>query len=1087
MRKVNLRFHVRLMLLAVLGFSLSGLAGTSTALMRYPDINGDTLVFVQGGDIWSVSANGGTAKRLTVHDGDEIFPKFSPDGNLIAFTGQYDGNSDVYVMNPDGGDIFRVTYHPSADTVIGWHPLQNKIIFSSARKSFNRYTMLFMISPDGTGLEEIPIHEISQGSFSPDGKEIAYNKVSRENRTWKRYKGGTAQDIYLYNFETQKNTKLTDFEGTDRIPMWVGDKIYFTSDRDQVLNIYVYDVAAQKIEQKTFHKDYDARRPSAGSGKIVYELGGTIWALDLASGKTAQIPVMINTDSKETRPYLKNVQEFITRVDISPNGKRALVTARGDIFSVPKEHGSIENLTESSGARDMDATWSPDGKKIAWISDASGEYEIYMANTSGDRTPIQLTEHKSGFRHTLRWSPDSSKLAYTDQTLALFILDTNTKKVKQVDKAEFEHVDVSQTLKPINDFSWSPDSQFIAYAKMNADLVYHIFIYSLASGEIHDVSQGLFNDFNPTWAKDGKHLLFVSNRRFNPTYCDFEWELVYKKVAGIYALTLQKEGQPLLPLRNDQEEPVPAAPEKKEEAVKIQIDFSGLADRIEALPVDAGNYRNLAATNDSLFFLDREEGDFNRFEFRLPENMDLYAFNYETREKALVIKAINSFAISVDEKSIAYRQGKEVGIIESSVKESEGKNLNCTDLKMWVRPLEEWQQIFNDAWRLERDYYYEPNMHGLDWNQMKEKYGSLVQYASCRQDIQYLIGELIGELNTSHTYVYGGDTQKTSERINVGLLGCDWEVSKDGKFYQFGKIYDVADWSAGEVPPLAGPGKHVEQGDYLLKLNGKPVSAAKNLYSYFQNLAGTQITLTIGKQGDPSRSMDIQVVPTSNEYNMRYLAWVEHNRAVIDKASNGQIGYVHLPDTFENSSIEFPKSFFALGRKKGIIVDGRYNGGGLDPNIFLKRLNRKPHSYWTRRYSHDQTSPVYAPNAHMVCLTNRQAGSGGDELPAEFQQFGMGPVIGTRTWGGLVGVSMFLQLIDNGGLTAPDYRVYDENGKWIVENEGVTPDIIVDLDPAEVQRGYDAQLQKGIEVLMKQIKEDPRPWPTHPEFPVQHP
>lgn len=1065
----------------VLCMVIPGFSGSERALMRFPDVHGNKVVFVQGGDIWIAPLQGGTANRITIHDGSELFPKFSPNGNLIAFTGEYDGNSDVYVMNRDGGDITRVTFHPGTDTVVGWHPIKNKIIFRSYRKSHSRAPMLFMISPDGTGLEAIPIHEIAQGSFSPDGKAIAYNKVSRESSTWKRYKGGTAQDIYLYNLETKSNKKLTDFKGTDRIPMWVGNKIYFTSDRDRVLNLYSYKDGA--IEQLTFHKDYDVRRPSPGINNIVYELGGTLWSLNLKTKTTAKIPIIINTDPKETRPYLKEVSEFITSMDLSPSGNSVLITARGEIFSVPKKNGSIKNLTESSGARDLYATWSPDGKRIAWISDQSGEYEIMLAEPSEESDPVQLTKHGNGFRHTLRWSPDGQKLAYTDQTLTLYIIDVNTKKMTEVDKAEFEDIDVSQENKPINDFDWSPDSQFITYAKMGSDLVYQLFIYSLKTNQIHHVSHGNFNDFNPVFTNDGRHLLFISNRRFNPTFCDIEWEMVYKNVAGIYALTLQRDGKPFLPLIND----LDGNKEETDETKKsddMTIDFDGCATRIQALPMDPGNYRDLKVNDHALFFLNRDDGDFNRFEFRLPEDMNLFRFDFEKRKKSAVIEEISSYSLSGDGASIAYLQENSVSIIDSNSEDSSGEPLSLSNLKMWIHPLQEWQQIFNDAWRIERDYYYDPNMHGIDWDQMKEKYGSLVPYASCRQDIEYLIGELIGELNTSHTYVYGGDVQKTAETVDVGMLGVDWEISQDGSTYEFGKIYDTPNWSLDVVPPLAGPGKNIQKGDLLLKVNGKKVTTQKNIYSYFQNLAGQQVRLTVQASMDPKLTRDVTVVPASSEREFRYQAWVETNRKIVDNASEGQIGYVHLPDTFLDSAVEFPKSFFALGRKKGIIVDGRFNGGGLDPYIFLSRLNRKPHSYWTRRYSHAQTSPVYAPNAHMVCLTNRQAGSGGDELPEEFQRFKMGPVIGTRTWGGLVGVSMFISLMDGGGLTAPDYRIYDDEGKWIVENEGVTPDIEVDLEPEEVQRGYDAQLQKGIEVLLEKIKTDPRPWPKQPDFPV---
>ncbi|MFQ6104116.1 MAG: S41 family peptidase [Candidatus Glassbacteria bacterium] len=1062
-------------------------------LMRFPDVCDDIIVFVYGEDIWSVPAEGGVATRLTIHDGAERFPKFSPDGTMIAFTGEYDGNTDVYVMNVHGGDITRVTYNPSYDEVVGWHPTSNKILFRSFRHSYQSFSRLFLISPDGKDLEELILHEASQGSFSPDGNQIAYNRVSRENRTWKRYQGGTAQDIYLFDFVHMKDRRLTDFPGTDRIPMWIGNKIYFSSDRDRTLNIYAYDVETEEIEQITHHTEYDVRRPSMGGDMIVYELGGSLWLLDTSTNETKQVPVEIQTDAPELRPYIKKVDEFITDIDCSPGGERALVVARGEVFTVPKEEGPIRNLSQDCASREKDAVWSPDGKQIAYLSDKSGEYEIYLVDPKGDEEAIRLTHHENGYRHTLRWSPDSKKIAFADQTLRCYYLDVETKKITEVDKAYYENIDVSLDLKPISDFSWSPDSRYLAYSKMGADLVYKVYIYSLDTGETRCVSNGLFNDFGPVFSSDGEHLFFVSNRRFDPTFCDFEWEMVYKKVAGIYCLTLQKEGEPLLPFESDEAEVDEGNGEKKKEEedeeeekpLKVKIDFDGIAERIEALPLDRGNYRNLAVNESSIFYLNKDEGDFNRFEFRKVGPRDLYRFSFEDREEKTVIKGIDEYKLSADGSSIVYKKDNSIGIIDASAEDSEGKSLDLSDLKMLLDPLAEWTQIYNEAWRMERDFYYEPNMHGVDWEAMKEKYGRLMPYASCRQDIRFIIGELIGELSTSHTYVFGGDRKREAERVNVGMLGVDWEIDKASNRYRIKKIYRVPDWTREVVPPLVRPGIDVKEGDYLLEVNGREVTADLNIYSYFVDLADKQVTLLVNGKPTKKGASEITVKPLSSEFTLRYLDWVEHNRLLVEEASGGKIGYIHLPDTYTGSAREFPKYFYSQTRKQGLIIDGRFNGGGLDPAIFLQRLNKKVLAYWTRRYSHDQTDPAVVTRAHMVMLTNKMAGSGGDMLPMEFQMLGMGPVIGTRTWGGLVGLSMWIPLIDGGGLSAPDYRIYDSQGKWIVENEGVQPDIVVDLDPVEMSRGHDAQLEKAIEVLMKKIEEDPRPWPEHEPFKVE--
>jgi tricorn protease len=1051
-------------------------------LMRFPDIHGDMVAFVYGEDIWTAPVSGGPAVRLTLHDGAEQFPKFSPDGTMIAFTGEYDGNTDVYVMNAFGGEITRVTYHPGADQVVGWHPGKNKIMFSSSRHSFSRYTHLFLVSPDGTGLEELILNEASQGSFSPDGTKIAYNKVIRENRTWKRYQGGLAQEVYVYDFKTDEETNISGFPGTDRIPMWIGDTIYFTSDRAGALNIFGYDTQTGETKQLTSHEAYDVRRPSEGGSHIVYELGGELWALDVNSGRTWKIPVEIRADAPEIRPYFKNVQGYVTGMDVSPNGKRALVVARGEIFSVPYENGPTRNLTRDCGARDKDAVWSPDGKSVAYISDKSGEYEIYVVDAMGKTEPVKLTGSTSGYRHTLRWSPDSTLLAYADQTLRCFLLDVKTRKITEVDKAEYEHVDVSLDLKPISDFSWSPDSRFLAYAKMDENLVYGIYIFSLETGVKRRVSEGLFNDFNPVFTPDGEHLLFVSNRRFDPTYGDFEWELVYKKAAGIYSLTLREDGPALLPYESDEEAAESKSTEKKEAEVKVLIDFDGLTRRIEPLPLPPGNYRNLAVNRSSLFYLNGEEGDYNRFEFRGPGRQALYAFSFAGRKPVLVLDNVSAFKLSSSGSHLVYREGRSVGLIAASERNSKGHALDLSGLRMRIDPREEWAQIFNEAWRMERDYYYEPEMHGNDWEAMKVKYGRLISFASCRQDIQYIIGELIGELNTSHTYVFGGDRQRSAGRVNVGMLGVDWEENHASGRYRIKKIFSVPDYSRGLIPPLMRPDIKISAGDYLLKVNGGDVTADRNIYSYFLDTVGKQITLTVNSKPDLDGAREYTVQPISGENTLRYLDWVEGNRLLVDKASGGRIGYIHLPDTYLGSSVEFPKYFYAQTRKKGLIIDGRFNGGGLDPDIFLRRLDKKVLGYWTRRNSHDQTIPDYAVKAHMVCLTNRQAGSGGDMLPWEFRDKGLGPVIGTRSWGGLVGVSFFHGLVDGGGLSTPDYRIYGPEGQWMIENEGVFPDIEVDLHPKEVADGFDAQLQKGIEVLMKKIEEDPLPWPQHGPF-----
>ena len=1056
--------------------------GQEAPILRFPDIHQDKVVFMAEEDLWMVSADGGEARRLTIHDGEETTPMFSPDGKQIAFTAEYDGNQDVYIMNSKGGNITRLTFHPGFDEVIGWHPTTNKILFRSSRQleSGIPTQRIFTISPDGGFPEPLMLAEAARGSFSPDGDRIAFNKTSRSGRTWKRYEGGRAQEIYLYDFENNSEKQLTDFEGTDRFPMWIGDKIYFTSDRDGHLNLYSVDENGQNINQLTKHDTYDARFPSAGKEKIVYEHGGDIYAYDLQSEETEKIDISISTDAVSARPRIVKVDENISGIGISPSGERALVEARGEIFTVPRQHGPIHNLTESSGARDKDPAWSPNGEKVAYLSDQSGEYEIHIIDQKGEKKSVQLTDLGQGYRHTLRWSPDGSKIAFTDQTLSLYYLDVESEKITKVDKAHFESVDVPIDEKPIYDFKWSPDSRYLTYSKMTQSQIFQVFIYSLEEDKAYNVSQNTFNDFHPVFTEDGDHLLFVSNRHFDPTFGDFEWELVYKDVAGIYAMTLEKDGEPFLPLQNDE---VDGKGEKEPTENKVSIDFEGISQRVEALPLKKGNFRYLNTTDGKLFYLNKEDGDFNRFEFRDVKRMNLHAFDFNSRSSYKVIGSVNDYKLSNDGSSIVYKKGKKVGIIPASAKESKGHNLDLSNLKMKLHPRKEWYQIFNEAWRMERDFYYEAGMHGIDWKQMKEKYGKMMERASCRSDVDYIIGEMIGELNTSHTYVAGGDEKRDAENVSVGLLGADYAIDEGSNRYKFAKILRSSAWARSVEAPLNKPGLNLEVGDYLLAVDDEEVTADKNIYSYFVDKAGKQVALTVNDEPEMEGARKVTVKPIGNERSLRYINWVERNRKKVEEVSDGEIGYIHFPDTYMGSATFFPRYFYSQLRKDGIIVDGRFNSGGLDPYIFLRRLNTKPLAHWTRRYSHDQTIPPTTTQAEMICITNKYAGSGGDMLPYEFRKMDMGKIIGTTTWGGLVGVSQFIPMIDGGMLTAPDYRIYSPEGEWIIENEGVTPDVRVELDSEKMNQGTDNQLMKAVDILQEQIDREGEEWPEHDEYP----
>ncbi len=1102
LRSVNRSVLFSLSLVVLLLAATPGrLAAGARVLAMQPDIHDGLIAFVHAEDIWTVAAGGGVARRVTFHEGDERYPKFSPDGALIAFTADYDGNTDVYVMSPEGGNITRVTYHPARDEVVGWHPSRGKILFRSARDAYSRFTRLYLIAPDGSELEALPLPEAGWGSYSPDGAQIAYTRVATEDRTWKRYRGGLAPDLYLYDFASGVDRRLTDARGTERFPMWLGDTVYFEADPDGVLNLFSLDPKTGRQVQLTRYADFDAGRPSDGSGKIVFDRAGGLEVFDPATGQTAPVAFEVLADSPEARPYVKNAKEWITQVGLSPDGNRAVVVARGDVFTVPREQGVIRNLSRDPGSRDKDAVWSPDGTRIAFFSDRSGEYEIWLTDPLGKEKPVRLTTDRDGYRFALRWSPDSKRLAFTDQTLTLSYIDVETRQITKVDKAEYEAMDLAIDAKPIFDHAWSPDGRFLAYTKMGADLVNRVWVYGLETKEAKPVTAGPLDAFGPVFSADGQRLFFVSNRRFDPTYSDMDFELVYKKVAGVYALSLRADAPALLPPKTGDEPEQAEGKEKagteadkakgeqsKESAPKTVVDFAGIEGRVEPLPLPRGNYRDLAAAGNSLFFLDADEGDFNRFDIRELGTCKLMAFELEERETRTVLEAVDDYALSPDGEALVWRKGSEVGIVDTDDDPDDDKAkvepLDLAGLTMTIDPRAEWKQIYHEVWRTERDYYYEPGMHGLDWAAIGKKYEPLMAAAASRSEVRWVIGEMIGELATSHTYVSGGDRHRKPETIPVGMLGCDWAADSESGRYRIKGILRAPDWTGGTVPPLAAPGVDAREGDLLIAVDGRDVTTAREVYAAFEGLAGRPVRLTLASGPKAADVRDVIVVPSAGEFKYRYLDWLERNLATVEAASGGKVGYLHLPDTYTGAAEMFPLYWYGQTQKEGLIVDGRFNGGGLDPDPFLNRMKSPVLYYWTRRYSHDYATPLVATRAHMAMLTNRQAGSGGDMLPAEFQLKQMGPVIGTRTWGGLVGVSMFVSLVDGGSITAPDYRVYSTDGRWVIENEGVEPDITVDLDPAEMARGYDAQLMKAVDYLMKKIAEEPRPAPPRPPFPT---
>jgi len=950
-------------------------------MLRFPDASEDQIVFVYANDLWTVSIEGGIARKLSSPAGPELFPKFSPDGKWIAFSGNYDGNIDVYVMPATGGIPKRLTHHPEDDLVVEWYPDSQHILYRSRMYSpSRRFNRLFKQSIDGGMPEVLPLPYGELASFSPDGNQLVFQIISREFRTWKRYRGGMASDLWLYDFQKNYSEKITEFAGTDALPMWHQNTIYFLSDRDenQKLNIWAYNVNTRKFHQVTRFTEYDVKWPSIGPTAIVFENGGKLYILDLATEKYSPISVKVPADLPRVRPQLKNVEKYIRNFSLSPTGKRALFEARGEIFTVPEKHGTVRNLTHTSGVAERYPAWSPDGKYIAFFSDKTGEYELYLRNADGKGGDRRMTQNGSVFRYQPVWSPDSKKIAFSDKTGSLYVLDLSTGKIEFVDKDDFTE---------IHDYSWSPDSRWLTYSKHMENANGVIMIYDTRTKETHQVTSDFYSDSHPVFDPEGKYLYFYSNRTLSPVYSDFDETWVYPNATNIYAVTLRKDVLSPLAPRNDEEEVTEEKNEEEKENKKksnknskkleeeskkeenpVNIDFEGFEKRAVKLPVEVKNTGPLKAVKGKVVFL--------RFPARgadkpgQPSGTLVY-YDLDKREEKTVISGIDNFDISADGKKVIYKSKNTYGIIDLA----EGKNVGdgkiaTNKLQAWIDPKEEWQQMFIEAWRIERDYFYDPNMHGLDWEAIKKRYQALLPYINSRRDLNYVIGEMISELNSSHAYVSGGDLEQ-GKKISVGLLGCDFELDKKNNAYRIKKIYEGAEWDVDVRSPLREPGVQVNEGDYLLAVNGVPVDVRKDPWAAFQGLAGEVVTITVNSQPNMDGARDVLVKTLSSEFRLRYLAWVESNRKKVEEATGGRVGYVYVPNTGIDGQNELVRQFVAQYHKEGLIIDERFNSGGQIPDRFVELLNRPIYNYWARRDFRDWQTPFIAHTGPKVMLINQ--------------------------------------------------------------------------------------------------------------------
>ncbi|MCB1052896.1 MAG: PD40 domain-containing protein [Acidobacteria bacterium] len=1076
--------------LAALVLGLPMFAGGEARLFRFPDVSQDHITFVYAGDIWIVSKSGGLATRLSTPAGEESFPRFSPDGKTIAFTGNYDGNSDIYLLPTAGGIPQRLTHHPMGDRVLDWHPNGQSVLFASSMASGKqRFNQLYLAPVNGGMPQKLDLPYGEFGSFSADGETLAYMPVSRDFRTWKRYRGGSTTDIWLYNLKSHASKNITTTDSNDSQPMWHGATLYFLSDRDENKrsNIWSYNTQSGETKQLTFYKEFDIHFPAIGPNEIVYENGGNLYLLDLASGQSKQVNVSVQIDQANLKPRRISAAENITSGDISPSGNRVVIEARGELFSAPKENGVTLNLTQTSGVAERFPVWSPDGKDIAYFSDQSGEYELTIRPANGKGDAKTVTQLGPGFRYNPTWSPDSKKIVFIDQAMKIHVFNRSTGATQQIDQMMYQfHGGLSNF-----SFSWSPDSRWVAY-QMDQELGNAaIALYDTQTQKKHQVTAGFNGDFNPSFDPDGKYLYFATNRHFQPAYSDFDNSFIYPNSTQLAVITLKAdEASPIAP-KNDVEEAKAEEP-KKDEAKKgkkdkdekaedekpkvTAIDLANMEGRMALLPPEPGNLGQLHAVSGKLLYVRRPNTG------SAEKDAVLQFYDLEEREEKTIFSGLDGYAVSADGKKVLVLAKGKLAVLDIAPEQKLEKTVPTDGLVLDLDPMAEWQQIFTDAWRLERDFFYDPNMHGVNWNTMRERYGALIPYCASRFDVNFVIGELIAELNCSHTYRGGGD-QENGKRMNVGLLGADFSL-ENGAF-KIAKIIKAAPWDSEVRSALDAAGLKVKEGDFLIAVNGQKLDPAKDIWAAFQGLAGQTVALTLSATADGKAPWDILVEPMdiNQDTRLRNLAWIESNRQKVDKATNGKVGYIFVPSTGIDGQDELVRMFYGQYGKDGLIIDERFNNGGQIPDRFVELLNRPIRNFWGVRDGKDWQWPPVAHAGAKVMLINEWSGSGGDCFPYYFRQSGLGPLIGTTTWGGLIGISGAPGLIDGGGVTVPTFSIYAPEGQWVVENQGVKPDIEVEDDPALMWNGGDPQLERAIEEVQKQLAAHPPVRGKKPAYP----
>lgn len=1050
-----------------------------TRLLRFPAVHGNQVVFSYAGDLYTVERNGGTARRLTGNEGYEMFARISPDGSTIAFTAQYDGNTEVFTVPSSGGEPKRITHTATLgrddiadrmgpnNIVMTWTPDGKNIVYRSRRYSFNAFRgQLFSVPVTGGLSSEIPLMNGGFCSYSPDGKKLAFNRVFREFRTWKYYKGGMADDIWVYDFETGEVKNVTNNASQDIIPMWHGNEIYFISDRDRTMNLFAYDVNTGETRKVTNYSDFDIKFPSLGNDAIAFEKGGFIYLYEFSTKAVKKVPVQVSNEIPSARNNYVDASKFLNSWNISPDGERLVLGARGEIFSIPAKEGITRNLTQSSGIHERNGVWSPDGKYIAFLSDKSGEFEIYIQDQEGVAPPVQLTSNADTYPYELAWSPDSKKILWNDKKFRLQYVDIVSKAVTLADQSDAGEID---------DFNWSPDSKWIAYSRPSIESVSKIVLYNTVTKTKTEVTDEWYESFSPVFSKDGTYLLFSSARTFNPIYSDTEWNHAYKNMDKIYMVILSKSTKSPFALKDNEVKateaevkPVPTKKPDKEDAVAeitkiadIKVDLDGIQDRIVEIPVEPSNYSGIECIDKKIYYIEKTAQ---------AEKSSLKMFDLEKKEEKQLGTDLG-FKVSENGKKVLVRKENTFAVIDLPVAPIELKDMtDLSEMKVWTNFNEEWEQIFNESWRQMRDFFYAPNMHGTDWPGIREKYAVLLPYVKHRDDLTYVIGEMIAELSIGHAYVLSGDKPK-AERIKTGLLGAKLSRHTTG-YYRVEEILEGASWSKDLRSPLNEVGVNIKEGDYIIAVNRKPADQMTDIYASLAGLAGKEVELTVNSKPEISGSRKAIVMPIEDESSLYYYKWVQQNIRKVSEATNGQVGYIHIPDMGSAGLNEFIKHYYPQIMKKGLIIDDRGNGGGNVSPMIIERLNREMLLIGiARNQLRGQQNPSGAFVGPKAVLVDNYSASDGDLFAYRVKELKLGKVIGVRTWGGVVGIRGSLPLIDGGQLNKPEFASYSVDGKsWPIEGYGVDPDIVVDNDPAKEYKGEDAQLNKAIETVLEEMK-----------------